>query len=243
PLTWWASGLACGRLGWVKKIDARKATPEELAMNKTERFRAAQDMLTKITRMEPEEYVSLLDSAYRAHAEKLETAADQGTDMHAELEKYVTICLKNHQGKPFHPQAEVLPQVEIFARWSVENVERFIVSEGHCFSEDLWTGGISDLLFEDKKGRLAIMDFKSSKEAYLSQFFQIAGYDIAISENGLFTDNGEPLFKMEPERSIAYYAVFPFGMENPAPQFHFDTFGARMGFRAAVTLYKLINNN
>lgn len=42
------------------------------------------------------------------------------------------------------------------------------------------------------------MDFKSSKEAYLSQFFQIEGYDIAISENGIFDADGKHIGVVEP---------------------------------------------
>ena len=38
---------------------------------------------------EPDKYLALLDSAYRAHADVLTKSADKGTDMHAELEYYV----------------------------------------------------------------------------------------------------------------------------------------------------------
>lgn len=242
PLTWWASGLACEQLGWVKKIDPRKATFTEIEANQKERERKALETLKSYEKMFVTDYIKLLDKAYRAHADKLTSSADKGTDMHAELESYVKMMLKDNAGEPLL----IFPSngsesVKIFIRWAVENVKRFMVSEGHCFSQELWTGGIADLLLEDKQGRLAIMDFKSSKEAYLSQFFQIAGYDIEISENGLFDEAGNLLYK--PERSIDYYAVFPFGMEKPAPQFHFDTESAKSGFRAAVTIYKIINQN
>jgi hypothetical protein len=240
PLTWWASGLAVSELGWAKKLDPRKATKEQVKANVSDRFLKANRMLLDLKEMRTDEYLALLDKAYRAHADVLTKSADKGTDMHAELEKYVKRCIENEtlvlEGTNSHHA-----QVKLFAEWAVANVKRFLVSEGHCYSEKLWTGGISDLLFEDKEGRVGIMDFKSSKEAYLSQFMQIAGYDIAISENGLFDENGTLIYK--PDRSIGFYAVFPFGMEKSAPQFHYDTEGAKRGFEAASLIHKLINNN
>jgi hypothetical protein len=237
PLTWWVAGLAVQQLGWVKKADPRKATRSECEENDKERMRAAIDQLDAYKTMFAPDYIKLLDKAYRAHADSLTKSADKGTDMHAELEGYIKRRIELNDGKPILTEVSSMV-VNKFADWAVENVKRFIASEVHCYSERLWTGGITDCIFEDKQGRTAIMDFKSSKEAYLSQFFQIAGYDIAISENGIFDSEGKHIGVVEP---IQYYAVFPFGMENPAPSFHFDTAGARKGFEACVTLYKLIN--
>ncbi|HEV3219568.1 MAG TPA: hypothetical protein VGZ48_07335 [Candidatus Acidoferrales bacterium] len=245
PLTWWASGLAVSELGWIKALklnDKPKPTTEQIEANKITRLEHAIAAQEKIGLMEPEEYLALLDSAYRAHADTLTKSADKGTDMHAELEEYVKFTLTEHRGEPILLwDGYKHKAVEIFADWAVKNVKRFLVSEGHCYSEKLWTGGIVDLVFEDKQDRLAIMDFKSSKEAYLSQFFQIGGYDLEISENGIFDADG--ILKLKVDKEISYYAVFPFGMEDPAPQFHYDTVGAMQGFEAATVLYKLINNN
>jgi hypothetical protein len=240
PLTWWVADLAVKELGWVKKADPRKVTRSEVEENEKERMGAAIDQLDAYKMMFAPDYIKLLDKAYRAHADSLTKSADKGTDMHGELEAYVKVCINENSGKPFPTGTEGHPAVNIFAVWAVENVERFIASEVHCYSERLWTGGITDCIFEDKQNRTAIMDFKSSKEAYLSQFFQIAGYDIAISENGIFDSDGKHMGVVEP---ISYYAVFPFGMENPAPSFHYDTAGAKKGFEACVVLHKLVNSN
>ena len=238
PLTWWAAGLAVQQLGWVKKLDTRKATRSECEENEKERMRKAIDQLDTYKKMFAPDYIKLLDKAYRAHADSLTKSADKGTDMHAELENYVKLMISDQDGIPHKMNVETSTAVYQFSHWAAENVKRFIASEVHCYSERLWTGGITDCIFEDKQGRTAIMDFKSSKEAYLSQFFQIAGYDIAIAENGVFDAIGNPIQKVD---EIQYYAVFPFGMPSPAPQFHYDTAGARKGFESCVTLYKLIN--
>lgn len=239
PLTWWASGLACTELGWVKKADPRKATEEEITTNLLERSSKAAAMLQTYEKMTAPEYLALLDKAYAAHANSLKKSATKGTDMHEELEKYVKLMIADQGGVPHLMNGYEHKAVEIFAKWATEKVKRFIVSEGHCFSERLWTGGIVDCVFEDKQGLIGIMDFKSSKEAYLSQFIQTGGYDIEISENGVFDKEGKLIYKLE--RPIDYYSIFPFGMENPEPQFNFDVEAVKKGFEAAVVLYKLIN--
>lgn len=243
PLTWWASGLAVAELGWVKPLkpyDKPKPTKEQIQARELERIEKALEVKLNIAEMTENEYLALLDKAYKAHSVKLDTSAQAGTDMHAELEKYVQYCIEGFDGEPVEnilPNREEVP-VKIFAEWARENVKRFIASECHCYSEVLFTGGIVDLVYEDKEGRTVILDFKSSKEAYLSQFFQDAGYDIAISENGILDKDGN---KVGEVGEVSYYGVFPFGMEKPEPQFHFDTVGAKEGFKAAVVLHKIIN--
>jgi hypothetical protein len=197
------------------------------------------NMLDEIKQMETPEYLTLLDSAYRAHADRLEQSADDGTDMHADLEEYVKTCLLN-DGVPLPPNPTIKSQpVQIFGEWAVREVSKFLVSEGHCFSKKLWTGGITDCICELKNGQYAIIDFKSSKEAYLSQFIQAAGYDLAVKENGVFDAEGKLLLKIK--HKISCYIIFPFGMSKVEPQFHYDVKGAKKGFAAAVILYKLIN--
>ena len=44
-LNWWASGLACSKFGWIKKLDTRKSTKEEII----EQVRSAiLDMMDKV---------------------------------------------------------------------------------------------------------------------------------------------------------------------------------------------------
>ena len=241
PLTWWASGLAVAELGWIRPLELRKKPLEdEIEKNDYERKQSALAMLEKFSGMTPDEYMGLLDKAYKAHAEKLTTSADKGTDMHAKLEKYIKASIE--YGRPMTAIAPFVPQVEIFAEWALKNVKRFIVSEGHCYSKRLWVGGITDCVAELNDGKLAIIDFKSSKEAYLSQAIQIAGYDIEMSENGLFDGDGNLIGgQLEIGREIDCYAVFPFGADEVEPAMFYDTMGLKAGFESCVQLYKLIN--
>lgn len=230
PLTWWASGLACTMFGWINKKD------ENGKFRKLEeRLNHAVKYLKKICDMSPKDYLDLLDSAYSAHAQKLDSSAQAGTDLHAEVEKYV----KAHMaGKADIGHVYDL-KIQPFIFWAQKNVKRFLWSEIHCYSEILWVGGISDIGFEDMDGNYGIIDIKSSKEAYLSQFWQCAGYDIQISENGGFDRNGNKIFTLD--KPISYYVIFPFGMKEPEAQINMDVAGGRAAFEAELFLYKKLN--
>src|SRR5581483_2247479 len=99
PLTWWASGLAVKALapGWEKPLDKRKKwTVEEIEKHQASRKSGVEAIKHRILNSSDNEIVSLLDKAYRAHTETLKEAAEEGTDMHAELEGYVKLCIENY---------------------------------------------------------------------------------------------------------------------------------------------------
>lgn len=233
PLTYWASGLACEKFGWISKGSKEKGwTPKEL------RLKSAEEAITKIMAMDTEEYLNLLDEAYSAHANVLKTSAKGGIDMHEVMEKYVRYCIDNFGGTPKLVQTDNA-KLKIFVDWAITNVKKFLWSEVHCFSKELWLGGISDCGFEDNDGKIAILDFKSSKDVYLSQFWQCAGYAIQLEENGGFTPEGEQLFKLD--KAIDYVAVLPFGMEKPEVKTNIDMRGSKEAVAAMLLLYKKLN--
>jgi len=238
PLTWWAAGLAVEKFGWIHKGDAKKGWTK-----KEKRLEAAALMKKAIPLYTDEEYLKLLDDAYGAHATKLKTSAADGTDLHAIVESYIKECLEKNNGAPIVPgvvtkewkYVKIVP----FINWAGARVKKFLWSEMHCYSERLWVGGITDFGFEDVDGKIAVGDIKSSKEAYLSQFWQCAGYDIQISENGGYDRKGNKVFTLE--KPIDYYMIFPFGMEVPEAQYYYDVAGGRAAFEAELFLYKKLN--
>lgn len=238
PLTWWASGLAVMQLGIpdssvLTKIKNEVATEEEEKTCMTSVARR----LEEIKLMTPEEYFHVLDGAYRAHATTLKKKAKEGTDLHAELEKYV----KNHMVCRGNAVDTTLydPKIQPFITWTEENVDEFLWSEAHCYSEEMWTGGISDVGARLKDGKTVIIDFKSSKEAYMSQFWQCVGYAMQIEENGWYDRDGIQLGKLE--QPIDYVCVVPFGAPKVEPQFFYDIQGGKEAFLAEVYLYKKLN--
>ncbi len=233
--SWWASGKAVEKLGWLKRLDVRKSKPEEILKRVADRWQAAATALLAYRTMSVEDYQKLLDDAYRAHEDSKKESAETGVDMHAELEKYVKECIDSG-GKPIVSDTAQVWQVDVFAKWAIENVEKFIWSEAHCYSEKLWCGGISDAGALMKDSKIAVIDFKSSKDAYYSQFVQAAGYAQLIEENGLLDAQGNSTLK--PKGKITALYVVPFGAEDITPRAHYDVEGRKADFACAVQLYK-----
>lgn len=248
-LTYWASGLAVAVFGAtdgkvLTKIKNGKASEEE----KEAMENSAIEVLNQIKEMNLDDYILMLHKAYGAHAVKLKDSAQQGTDLHAELERFVKYCMKSKdiltatmfalEGDQEGNMTMFDKKISPFIFWTRENVKRFLWSEIHAYSEVLWTGGISDCGYEKNDGTIGVMDFKSSKDAYDSQFFQCAGYTIEIEENGGFDKDGNKVFELDGKK-ITELAVFPFGMENPEPKFYSKGVDiAKESFVAEVTLYK-----
>jgi len=225
PLTWWASGLACQTLGWTNsklRVDGKYTTiPLE------QRIKAVEPSLAMIKTMNEESFLELMDRAYRAHSEKLDSAADKGVDTHQLCEDYIKG--KDGDYKP----------IKAFTDWAEKNVEKFLWSEAHCYSETLCLGGIIDAGYISKDGKVGIIDFKSAKEAYSSHFYQIALYDIQVTENGWVDRDGKQLGKLE--KPIDHYVVFPFGMTKCEAQYRFNVDEIKEGAKACVLLYKQNN--
>lgn len=235
PLTWWAAGMAVGKLGWTNsklKVDGKYVfTSDE------ERLKISEQARFSISNDSPEEYLKRLDEAYRAHDEYKDQKADEGVDRHLLLENYVKSCLTDNDGIPLAHSVNENKSVSEFTDWAIKNIKKFLWSEVHGFSLEHWTGGIADVGWIDKEGRVIAGDFKSSKDAYLDQFIQIGGYDLMLSENGGFTAEGEKIFTLP--SPIQGYCVIPFGQKVLEPILKYDVDGFRAGFKNALGLHKL----
>lgn len=233
PLTWWAVGLGLEKLGWINSKLRIKG--KYITVPKEDRIKKAGDMQEVISKLPVEDWLDLLDTAYKAHSVKLTTSAKDGTDLHAELEKYVNASLK--LGSP-HPHDERFhDKIKPFIDWSLANVKQFILSEKNVFSRELWTGGIIDCLAELNDGKVGVIDFKSSKEAYDSQFIQASGYSLQLKENGAFDVEGNLIYKLDKE--ISFLAIVPFGAEEFTVDFRYNVSEFEEGFKSCVHLYKL----
>lgn len=248
PLAWWASGLAVKELGIpdpkvITKIKRKTATQEEY----DECMNSIAIKHAEIKNMETQGFYKLLDKAYRAHSVKLKDSAQKGTDLHAELEKFVKYAIKI-QLETKLPMTNITQdctnmfetQIQPFIDWSGQNIKRFLFSEIHCYSEKYWLGGIADAGAEMNDGQYAIIDFKSSKEAYQSQFWQCAGYDIQLTENGGYTKDGEKIFQLE--QIFTQYIIVPFGSIPVVPVYcKYKLEDCKKAFMACVELYKCID--
>ncbi len=222
PLTWWAAGKALESLGWTNPKLVKKEEGIKLAGKARKNFFISNA-----------EYYDWLQECYRAHSVFKDKKAVEGTDMHAELEHFV----KAKMGK-VPMRADYAEKIKPFIEWAEKNVKTFIASEAHCYSEKLWCGGITDAIAELNDGKLAVIDFKSSKDAYTSQFIQVAGYSIQVEENGLWDATGTHNKKLEKEFNA--FIVVPFGAEKVEPVIRYDVSALKEGFASAVSLYKIL---
>ncbi len=222
PLTWWASGEAVKTLGWTHP----KYASEEERKVKAE---AAFEVIKGLT---VPEYIARLDKAYGAHNSNKNKAATKGKNLHKTLETYVKLCIEENGGVPLAAKED---SIQDFIDWSVTEVDQFLWSELHVWSEKYWIGGITDAGARLKSGRVAIIDFKSSKAAYPNQFWQCGGYDVELSENGGWTATGEKI--MEPIK-IDTHIIIPFGAETFSPAVVHTPELNRNAFLAALLLYR-----
>lgn len=226
PLTWWAAECAaveCLEAGI--KIDTIRAEYES-AKNSPDKSSAIKLL---------EKKYPIFRKARYAHNEVKKTSAKKGTDLHAELERFCKTKMGLMDVKDFDPK------INPFMDWTEKNVKRFLASEGYCYSEKLWTGGGMDAVAELNDGSYMIIDFKSSKEAYMSQFVQCGAYSLQIAENGILDKDGK--WELKLDKPISSMAIVPFGAEKVEPVIRYDVKNCEEGFRSAVALYKLIELN
>jgi hypothetical protein len=222
PLTWWAAGLAVEKFGWKnpKLYTAREV--DEAAIHGLER----------VKEMNLDEYQKLLADAYKAHSVKLKDSATKGTDLHEELEKFVKAEMGISKDYAFEPV------INSFVQWSEKHVKRFLWSEAHCYSETMFVGGISDAGAELNNGQIALIDFKSSKDAYDSHFIQAAGYALQIEQNGLWDSSGKHTKTLD--QPIDQLIIVPFGAPVVEPVIKFNVTDFKQGFVDCVHLYRLL---
>ena len=178
-----------------------------------------------------------LDDAVLAYNKVRDDAADKGTDRHALLEKWVKTCIIADGGKPV--LASIHESIQSFADWAVANVDHFIFSEKCTYSKKLWVGGIVDCLAEMKDGTLAVIDFKSSKEAYFNQFAQCAGYALQLEESGYGNEDGSEWTMLD--RKIDKLIVIPFGAKALKPEIITNVQGFEEVFAHIVRVYEFLH--
>lgn len=239
---WWASGMALKAFGWVPlnkdndgKIQYKEVERMENQAN-VARIKAA-EALGRIRGMDGNDYFKLVHDAYRAHSTEKEATADDGTEMHMELERYVKLCI-DRGGLPLSDKdfSSKDDRVHLFVVWACVNVRKFLWSEACHYSRELWTGGKSDFGYEDLEGKVVLGDFKRSKSVYFKHLVQAGSYSLQIEENGLFDGNGAILrqpFKVD------RVAVFPFGSGFERPTVRADVDGWAAAFINTLDLYKL----
>jgi len=196
PLAWWASAQALKNLGFIsEKNEPDQQKRMALAMNGLLEVK-------RVSEMKVDDYMKWLNTQYRNHDEYKKEKGKAGTDKHEVIETWVNACVTGYNGKPLAPMNE---EIKTFIEWAQKDVDKFLWSEAHCYSEKLWVGGICDLGFLHKNGMTIIGDNKPS--IYPKHFIQTAAYGIQIKENGLFNADGSRLM---PRLYIDGYCIYDY---------------------------------
>lgn len=128
-----------------------------------------------------------LEEAKSAHRKKKEEAGQKGTDVHAIIEKEIKEAIEKNEGfiSEFKFDREELPQVKHFIKWAVGNKVKFLESEKHIWSKNLWIAGICDFVCEIG-GEIYLGDIKTGSGIYPEAFAQLSGYQLMFEEMDIY---------------------------------------------------------
>lgn len=197
----------------------------------------------------------VLEEAKNAHRKKKEDAAQKGTDLHALVEEYVGLMIRDQDGRalemnddPTHYWQPISP----FIQWAKKENVRFLATEQVIYSKKLWVAGTCDLIFE-KGGKRYIGDIKTYKKIWdRVPLIQCAGYSIMYEEMQGVTEHlkpiafGSPLLTHEQINPIDGYCVICLPKERAFNEvedvlWSWDIEGDKEAFLAAVKLYRYLN--
>lgn len=187
----------------------------------------------KIDWTNTEEIEALLTEAAKAHRKKKEKAGEQGTDTHAEIEKYVKGCIEYlggvaKNGPPIAPNSS--EALKSFDYWARENNIKFIESEKRMYSREWWLAGTTDLVFE-KDGQRFVGDVKTMKKIWdRVPYLQMAAYMKMLKETDPIEYHGTCIINIPKETNIV------------ETQYSYDFEADTKAFEAALTLYRALNN-
>lgn len=120
----------------------------------------------------------LFKEARSAHRKKKEKAGDWGTAVHEAVESWI-----KEKKSPKDLDEMGMKAFNNFKEWAIKEKVKFIESEKHLWSKEMWTGGIVDLVFE-MDGKKYIGDIKTSSGIYNEAFFQMGAYHLMLEEMG-----------------------------------------------------------
>ncbi len=138
----------------------------------------------------------------------VDTLADIGTLGHVMIHHYLGGEIPDMESYS-QDQIKLAENVFIkFLEWEKNNKFKVIGSEMQIISEDHQFGGTCDLLIVIND-TLTLLDIKTSKAVYKDHFTQVAGYGIALKENGYDVKNYRILRigRNENEGGIDYISI------------------------------------
>lgn len=189
-----------------------------------------------------------IDEAKKAPTEFKHTAGRFGTVVHAVCEHFnKTGVVLPCNSEELPPETRLLAQtftekelkkgdklVSQFITWFTKVGAKVLYVEQNVFSESYHVGGIFDLVLEID-GKIYLTDFKTSSGVYPSQFIQMGGYDVQLTE---MMERG-----YIQEFDISGYIVIHLPRKGSMKAYtKTNTENYRKAFRACIYIYRLIND-
>lgn len=171
--------------------------------------------------------LDVIKEARAAHRKKKEAAGQKGTDVHAEIEKYIKLMIADQDGKSMPMESYENPMVQKFVEWAVDNKVQFLMSEKRMYSPIHWLAGTADFtcIIDGKK---YIGDLKTSNALYYEMFMQCAAYRLLLEEMGETDFHGSILVRVGKDGSFETQERYDYETEKEA-------------FLHALGLYKILN--
>ena len=154
------------------------------AANMTAKFLKTQ--LKEIKLLDQKGFESLLDEARKAHCKRRDKAGDYGTIIHEKVHKIIQGAISNNDGHIQKSRMSKEKSIQNFIDWAIKNKVKFLATEQHIYSEELFIGGIVDFVCEID-GQLWLGDIKTSKSGiWPDNFWQCAGYHLMLEAMKLY---------------------------------------------------------
>lgn len=167
---------------------------------------------------------TLFKEAKVAHRKKKESAGEFGTNVHNAIEQWIKtkavwVSKDEMEQKAFNH----------FVKWAEDNKVKFLDSEKHVYSRELWIGGICDIVCEID-GKRYVGDIKTSSGIYPEAYIQTSAYAHMLKEMGLY-DKFDGVLVINCNKKG--------GFEH---KFNYDIEGNLNCFKSAVTIYRQLNS-
>ena len=151
------------------------------------------EKLGEIKQLDEVGWLSMLEEARKSHAKRKTEAGDYGTKTHKSISNLIGLAMKKNKGFIPEPIIDLSKldcgidkSLKNFIDWADKNKVKFLGSEKNIYSEELFIGGIVDMVCEIE-GQIWLGDIKTSGSGiYPDHFFQCAGYHIMLESMGLY---------------------------------------------------------
>lgn len=172
-----------------------------------------------------------LNEAKVAHRKKKESAGTWGTEIHSRVEQLINFWIENKEGFASNEiigsdDEIVVKAMNHFIDWAIANKVRFLASERHVYSKDMFVGGIADIVCEIG-GKLYIGDIKTSSGIYPEHFIQASAYAEMLREMGAPQADGVIVINLNKTGGIEVSTAY-----NPKRYFE--------AFKSALNIYRLM---